>query len=348
MLKIGFIGFGKSTNRYHLPYLLHRTNIQVNTIYNRTRKPELEEQYVDHNITFTTQLSDILTDSEIQLISICTPPDTHFKLARLCLEHGKHVIIEKPFTTNYEEAKTLLELGKEKDLLVMPFQNRRFDGDFLALKHVIEENYTGLPVELESHFDYYRPYANQSPGKYYEGAFYGLGVHLLDQAVALFGAPEKAYYDLRTMLGRHNLEDYYHVELFYPEMKVILKTSHLVNIPYPSFILHGRDGSFIKYGMDKQENHLKAGMLPHEEGFGTDREDEYGYTRYIDINGNEQTQVIPTPQGDYGKIYDNAYDIIIHGKEKYIKDEEILTVMNILGQGALGTYPKIVDFQPGE
>lgn len=348
MLTIGFIGFGKSTNRYHLPYLLHRENITIKKVYNRTRKPELEEQYRETGIEFTTQLGELLTDDDIQLISICTPPETHFRLARLCLEQGKHVIVEKPFTTSLEEAKELLQIAKEKDLLIMPFQNRRFDSDYLSLKTVLHNRYIGMPVELESHFDYYRPHANQSPGKYYQGAFYGLGVHLLDQAVSLFGTPEKVYYDLRAMLGNHNLEDYYHVELFYPEMKVILKTSHLVNVAYPSFILHGTDGSFLKYGVDKQEKDLKAGMSPTDEGFGLDTEEEYGYVRYIDEDGNEQARIIPSPQGDYGKIYDEAVDVILYGKEKLIKDEEILTVMKILEQGVIGSTPKLIDFTSEE
>lgn len=345
MLTIGLIGFGKSANRYHLPYLLQRDYITVKTIYNRRRKTELEEKYQDENIHFTTQLSELITDPDIQLISICTPPETHFKLARLCLEHNKHVLVEKPFTTNLKEAQELVQLAKEKEVLIMPFQNRRFDSDFLALKDVLNDTYIGTPVELESHFDYYRPLANQSPGKYFQGALFGLGVHLIDQAVSLFGAPEKVYYDLRTMLANHHTEDYYHLELFYPDLKVILKTSHLVNVPYPSFTLHATYGSFIKHGMDKQEEDLKAGKMPNEEGFGIDNEESYGYVRYIDDQGEEQIKTIPSPTGDYGRVYDNAVDYILNGKEKYVKDTEILTVMTILEQGVLGTYPKIVNFR---
>ncbi|WP_077621834.1 oxidoreductase [Sediminibacillus massiliensis] len=341
MLNIGLIGFGKSTTRYHLPYLLLRKEtVNVKKIYSRSKKPELESAYESHRIEFTQQLDDILTDETINLVSICTPPSTHFSLAKLCLENNKHVVVEKPFANTTEEARQLFELANEKGLTIMPFQNRRFDSDFLSLKKVLERGYIGEPIELESHFDYYRPDKSHSPGDFYEGAFYGLGVHLLDQVISLFGKPEKLYYDLRSLRNKNNPEDYYHVELFYGNFKAILKTSHLVSKPYPKFILHGTGGSYVKHGIDKQEEHLKAGLSPSVEGFGVDPIENYGVVYTADQKDGGLP--IETPNGDYGRVYDHLYEVIVEGEEKQITDEQVLTVIEILEKGIQGENPKVI------
>jgi predicted dehydrogenase len=341
-LTIGFIGFGKSVTRYHLPFLLGRDHIQVKMIYSRTKKVELENTYKPHGIEFTNELDVLLNDSDIQLISICTAHNSHYELAKTCLEHNKHVLVEKPFVTTTEEAKELLALAKEKNLVIMPYQNRRFDSDFLALKEVLEKGYLGDIVELESHMDYYRPEAPTSPGAFYDGAFYGLGVHTLDQIVSLFGKPDKVYYDIRSVRNPLIPDDYYHVELFYPKHKVIVKTNHLVKVPYPRFIIHGTKGSFIKYGIDRQEEFLKAGIMPSQEGFGKDTEEHFGKVTYLDDQGQEIKKDIPTPIGDYGRVYDSLYDTILYKKTKLVSDEEVLILMEILENGAIDHNPKVL------
>lgn len=344
-LTIGFIGFGKSTTRYHLPYLLIRENISVKTIFNRKRKPDVEKEYKETAIHFTDQVEDILTDPAIQLVSVCTPADTHYSYAKQCLEHGKHVLVEKPFCATKKEAEELLELAKEKNLMIMPFQNRRFDGDFLAVKEVIEKGYLGEIVEIESHFDYFRPEADPAPGKHYNGAFYGLGVHTLDQMISLFGRPSHVAYDIRSIRQKQNPDDAFEAQLFYGDMKAIVKTSHLVKMDYPKFIVHGRKGSFIKYGIDQQETCLKAGIMPGEDRFGSDPETAYGKAVYVDSNGEEHEKTIPTPQGDYGKVYDNVYTAILHGGEKLVSDRELLTNMEILERGFEESGPHVVELK---
>nr|WP_263324749.1 oxidoreductase [Neobacillus sp. Marseille-Q6967] len=341
-LKMGFIGFGKSTNRYHLPYVLTRDHIQVKMIYSRTRKPELEEQYREHGILFTDELNSLLNDKEIQLISICTSHSSHYEFAKQCLLHDKHVLIEKPFATTVEEAKELLALAKERNLLILPYQNRRFDSDFLALKEVLVKGYLGELVEIESRLDYYRPDAPDAPGQYYDGALFGLGVHTIDQMVSLFGRPKAVYYDIRSIRNPKNPDDYFQVELFYPTFKVILKTSHIVKTPSARFTAHGTKGSFIKTRIDQQEACLKAGIFPPTPGFGEDDTDHYGKVTFTDNNAEDHILPIPTPQGDYGRVYDHLYESIINGKPTYVSEAEILTVMEILESGRKSSTPTIV------
>ncbi|SUY45533.1 oxidoreductase domain protein [Clostridium putrefaciens] len=341
-LNMAILGFGKSATRYHLPYILLRKDINVKWIYNRNRKLELEKDFKNHNISFTDNISDVLNDDEVKLVTICTPPSTHYDLANLCLLNNKSVLVEKPFATTLKETKKLLDLAKSKGLTIMPYQNRRFDSDFLALKKVIDGGNLGEIVELESHIDYYRPEDTSNNLDYYNGSVFGLGVHILDQVVSLFGRPEKVFYDVKSIRNPSNADDYYEIQLFYNTFKVKLKTSHLVKLPYYRFTIHGKRGSFIKRSIDRQEEFLKKGILPETKGFGLDTPNDYGLMNYISTTGEEITKFIETPIGDYGRVYDNIYSAIMYHKPKLVNDDELLTVIEILEKAFKGDNPKII------
>ena len=339
---MGIIGLGKSTGRYHLPYLMQRKHIHVKTIYNRSQKPQLASLYQQQGILFTTDLDELLKDKEIQLVSIITNAPTHFDFAKKALEAGKHVIVEKPFVETLEQAKELLGLAKKQGLMIMPFQNRRFDGDFLAAKFVLEKGILGDLIEIETHYDYFRDSQAANNGQRIDSFVYSHAVHLLDRMIYLFGRPTKVYYDIRNVRVGEGLDDYHDIHLFYPTFKAVLKSQHLVKIPYPQFLIHGRKGSFIKYGIDTQEYDLKAGIMPGEEGFGQDNTYNYGKLEYLNQNGDTIKRELKTPQGDYGKIYDHAYDTIIKGAPPFFTEEQILTVVEIMERAYEAPSPHIV------
>ena len=160
----------------------------------------------------------------------------------------------------------------------------KFTGQVLpTAKKAIESGKLGEIVEVESHFDYYRPVAETKPGLPQDGAFYGLGVHTMDQIISLFGRPDHVAYDIRSLRNKANPDDTFEAQLFYGDLKAIVKTSHLVKIDYPKFIVHGKKGSFIKYGIDQQETSLKANIMPGEPGFAAD--DSVGVLEYVNDEG---------------------------------------------------------------
>lgn len=329
MIHSAFIGFGKSATRYHLPYVLARQDkFSVKRIYDQRRNPEREAEAIYRDITFTSQVEDILNDKDITLVTVCTHPDSHFQYAKLCLEHGKNVLVEKPFTTTAEEARTLFALAREKGLLVTPFQNRRFDSCFLTMKQAIESGKLGQIVEVESHFDYFRPEAERQPGGNFDGAFYGLGVHTLDQILSLFGRPQQVFYHLRHLRQPDNPDDTFEAQLFYGEMKAIIKTSHLVKTPYPKFLVHGTRGSFVRYQIDQQETSLKNGVMPYDKHFAED--EELALLEYVDEQGVSHIEHLTSVKGDYGRVYDAIYATLTTGAANYVSEEEALTNLEIL------------------
>lgn len=339
---MGFIGFGKSANRYHLPYITIRENLRVKKIFDLNINEALAAPYREKGVEFTTEIDELLTDSEIELITICTPAHTHYELAKKVIQAGKSVIVEKPFCDTLEHAKELFELGKERGVLVMPYQNRRFDGDYLAVKQVVEQGFLGQLNEVETHIDYYRPGSITEPGVKENGSFYGLGIHLMDRMIALFGRPDKVAYDIRNNEVESGVDNYFDVDLHYGHtFKVKVKTNHVVASSYPRFILHGENGTFVKYGEDQQENDLKAGIMPGSSGFGEDSVMYYGIARYKNANGDWIEKQIKTPVGDYGRYYDAVYETLKNGAEPLVSQEEALTNIQILEAGFHQSSPSV-------
>lgn len=340
-LHCAFIGFGKSTTRYHLPYVLVRKDkFHVAHIFRRREKPELEQQPQYQHIHFTSELDEVLNDPQVRLVIVCTHADSHFEYAKKALEAGKNVLVEKPFTPTLKEAKALFELARAKGLTVSPYQNRRFDSCFLTMKKVIESGRLGSLVEVESHFDLYRPEAATKPGLPQDGTFYGLGVHTLDQMISLFGRPDHVAYDIRSVRNKANPDDTFEAQLFYGDLKAIVKTSHLVKIDSPKFVVHGSKGSFVKYGIDQQETSLKAYIMPGEPGFAADS--SVGVVEYVNEAGETvREEILPEP-GDYGRVYDALYETLLNGKPNFVSESEALTNLEILERGFEQASPSTV------
>lgn len=334
MLTIGFIGNGKSTNRYQLPYILTRKNIRVKTIY--ARNINKKEWNRVAGINYTDDLNSLLNDPDIQLISVCTRHDSHYEYAKMVLEHGKNCLVEKPFMKNSQEAKEIFALARKKGLLVQCYQNRRYDSDFLTTQKVIESGKLGNLLELEMHFDYYRPEIPLASKEYscFDSYLYGHGCHTLDQVISYFGKPDKIHYDVRQLLGPGRMNDYFDLDLYYGTLKVSIKSSYFRVKERPSFVVYGDKGCFIKSSKDRQEEHLKLFYLPGSPGFGIDRIEDYGTLSYYDDKGNYHEEKVVSEVGDYGNVFDGLYETIIEGKESRVKDEQTLLQMEILETGA--------------
>ena len=329
MLVVAYIGFGNSVTRYHLPYVKVRADkIKVKMIYRRQEDRlgnEAEESYYP-DIHFTTNLDEVLNDPEINLIVVNTPDEFHVSYAMKSLEHGKHVLVEKPFAITVEDAKRVFDYAKEKGLMVMCNNNRRYDADFATVKKVIDSGKIGNLVEIESHYDYFRPNGSDPDIRY----VYNLGVHPIDQIIYLLGKPEEVRYDVRTLFWpQGTADDYYDLDFFYKGVKAIVKTSFLVKLDYPRFIVHGTKGSFLMPSQGHQSLLAKK-PGPVEISFEPAGEELWGTLSYIDEHGQDRTEKVPNEVQDYGKIYDNIYDVIFHGADKIVCDEEVLTVLEIV------------------
>lgn len=332
MLTIAYIGNGKSANRYHLPYSLKNERIRVKTIYSPV-DTNLWEKIP--GVNYVDNLDEVWNDEEIQLVVICTPAEYHYENAKEALDNGKNVLVEKPFAKTSEQAKELFAYAKEKNLFIQCYQNRRFDSDFLTVQKVINSGVLGDILEVEMHFDYFRPEIPMASTELsIDNSFlYTHACHTVDQVLSFFGNPNNITYDVRQLLGEGHMNDYFDLDFFYDSTKVSVKSSYFRLKERPSFIVYGKKGTFVKQTKDRQEEQLKMFYMPTNKDFGMDLPEHYGVLTYVDNEGKYHEEKVISEVGNYGRIYDGIYETIINGAEKIVKDEETIRQIEILEEG---------------
>jgi len=330
IITAGIASFGMSGKIFHAPLLSRNNKFRIKRIIERSKN---EAQALYPNILVSRSIVDLLNDSDIELVIVNTPDYNHYELSRKCLEAGKHVVVEKPFTQSVKQAEELIELAKRNNRLLSVFQNRRWDGDFLTVRQIIEDEKLGRLVEYEAHFDRYRNYIQENTWKELSSAGGGvlanLSSHMIDQALVLFGMPEAVTAHLKIMRSDGDVDDWYDIRLHYPDKNVQLKSSLLVREPGPRYILHGTLGSFLKWGIDPQEEDLKKGINTSESEWGRESQNWWGILN-TEVKGNLVKEKIETISGNYPAYYNNIYDCIANGKELSVKPQEALNVVRII------------------
>lgn len=329
MINVGIVGFGLSGRYLQAPFFL--TNPQFNLLRIVT------SQELPPHIFVETQRADsideLLADKSIDLLSVCSPSATHYSYARRALEAGKHVLVEKPITAKPEEAAELFELAWQKGKVLSVFQNRRYDSDFQTVKQVVKSGILGEILSYEAHFDRYKPVLNAKAWKEKPdattGILYDLGAHLVDQAIDLFGKPDAVSGEVFTQRKNSEIDDAFHLNMNFGAVKVNLKSSLLVKDQGPKYIVHGTLGSYTKYGMDVQEDHLVGGLFPVQPGFGIEPASGYGRLR-TSLNGLEITGTVETLPGNWNHFFENLAEAIRTGTETEIKPWQIVEQIRIL------------------
>lgn len=329
-MKTGIVGFGLSGRVFQAPFIHCHSGFQLEKIV--SSKPfEVNQIYPQAEIV--SSFEHLLNDKTLDLVIIASPNATHFDYAKQALLAGKHVVIEKPFVTSLSQAHELVQLSKSCKQTLAVYQNRRWDGDFQTVRSIINQGLLGEIVEYESHFDRYRPQANLDVWKQQNlpgsGVLFDLGPHLIDQTLALFGKPKAIWANIQNQRQMGEVDDYFELQLFYPHMKAILKAGVLTRLTPARFTIHGKAGSFVKYGLDPQENNLRNGMLPTDPQIGKDTENQYGIldTNLNDIHIKGPIETLP---GNYMGFFNNLYQHIKHGTPLEVTPEDALLQIEII------------------
>jgi scyllo-inositol 2-dehydrogenase (NADP+) len=327
VIQVALVGYGLSGKVFHGAVLKDMEDFNVNMIVTTSEEKKKDALKDFPAAQVVNHIDAVLDNPHINLVVISTPNQTHSPLAHKALEAGKHVIIEKPFTADSKSAQELVDKALDMGLMLSVYHNRRFDGDFMILKSLIEQGRLGKIVELESHFDRFRPSIKTEAWKEQDlpgsGILFDLGSHLIDQAIHLFGLPDEVYCDLAKQ--RQGLVvDQFSVILYYESigLKVTLKAGSLVNIQLPRFMVLGTLGSYATYGLDPQENALRAGERYPLVGVSPEH---YGKVFTL-----EDAQTIATITGDYRLYYSGVYRAITEGVPAPVTAKEAYWVIRII------------------
>jgi predicted dehydrogenase len=333
-LKVGLVGYGYAGKTFHAPLIAAVPALELSAV----ASSDAAKVHADWpGVTVHATPAELVARDDIDLVVIATPNDTHFPLARDALLAGRHVVVDKPFTVKLDDARELVGLARERGRLLSVFHNRRWDGDFLTLRRLVDDGALGRIVEMSSRHDRWRPEVRQrwresaGPGA---GLWFDLGPHLVDQALQLFGHPRGI--TLQRDLTREGAlaDDWFHAHLRYDRLHVHLHASMLAADSAPRFTLHGTGGSFVKDGLDAQEDALKAGARPTwppQAGWGIDPGLATRVTRAAD--GATVHEFVAMQPGAH-QAYFAAVASAIHGEAPNpVPPEEALAVMELIELG---------------
>lgn len=331
MIRTALAGFGDSAHYLHAPFILANPAFQLTHVFERSKNRAAEAYpFLQTVRTFEA----LLENPEIDLIIINTPNDTHADYTRKALQAGKHVVVEKPFTPTVEEAEELIELAREQNRVLSVYHNRRWDSDFRTVQQVLESGELGEVHTYEAHFDRYKPVLNPKAWKETasagSGTLYDLGSHILDQVLVLFGRPQSVWANIWTQREGSQIDDAFDLHLNYGRLRVRLRSSLLVQEPAPRYTLHGTHGSFLKPGIDIQEDQLKAGeIMPGHPNFGVEPESLWGLL-HTDVDGQSISRKMESLPGDWGIFYQNVADAITDDAELFVKPEQMVTQLKVI------------------
>lgn len=331
-IKTGVLSFGMSGKVFHSPFLNAHKNFEFHAVVERTEK---KAHLIYPDVISYTSVDELFADSEIELVIINTPNPTHFEFALAALKAKKHVLLEKPFTTSSREAKQLFEEARKNNCFILPYQNRRYDSDFLSVKKVIDSNKLGKLVEFHLRYDRYKyvigPKATKETPVPGSGLAYDLGPHLLDAVISIFGTPLEWQKSLGQFRPKTQVDDYAHFHLLYPKgIHVFITMSMLVIDAQPAFVIHGTKGSYSKQRADVQEKQLLEGMTPSNPLFGIEESDKQGILTYISDDGTKKQEKVISSKSSYLHVFDDVYRSIREGRPYPVSEAQIIQQLEIL------------------
>lgn len=329
-LNVALVGYGFVGKVFHAP-LIHATpGLRLHAVVSRDAT-KVHRDWPDAVVVADPLMA--FTDPAVDVVVIASPNASHAPLAMAALGEGKHVVVDKPFTITLHEAHDVVAAASRAGRVVSVFQNRRWDADFLTVQRLVGDGTLGRIAEFHSHFDRFRPVVqdrwreHDAPGG---GLWYDLGPHLIDQALQLFGMPEAISVDIARLRDGAQAPDYVHATLRYPTLRVHLHAGTLVAGNGLRFAVHGTRGSYLKHGLDVQEDQLRAGVVPGAPGWGVDtRAGELVCER----EGRLVAEVAHAEAGDYRRYYAAVRDAVLQGSAPPVTPQQALDVMRLIELG---------------
>ncbi|MDQ5964943.1 MAG: Gfo/Idh/MocA family oxidoreductase [Cyanobacteriota bacterium erpe_2018_sw_39hr_WHONDRS-SW48-000098_B_bin.30] len=332
-INAALVGFGTGGKLFHAPIISCAQNINLTAIVTGNPARQSQAQKYQEAVIYESLDKLLAERSDIDLIVLTTPNSTHHKLAIQALQAGINVVVDKPFAVTTLEADEMLKVASEQNKIICPYQNRRFDSDFLTLKKVIKEGAVGKIMRLESRIERYRRlpkaggWRETTSAQDGGGVLYDLGSHLIDQVVHLFGAPQRlSYARLEQMRGLGTSDDATLI-LDYNDFCVHIHASMICASGGPRFRLLGLDGAYLKELGDIQEDQLRAGLSPTSTDFGKEPQSSYGK-----LFRQDSSEAVISEQGNWLAYYQQIAQAIKGEAPPPVSKSEILTTIKIIEQ----------------
>ncbi len=335
VIRVGLLGFGYASQTFHAPLIQAVPGLRITAV--SSSDAAKVHQALGADVQVFGDAEDLIAAADVDLIVIGTPNLTHHPLARAALLAGRHVVVDKPFTANAAQAQELIELARTQRRVLSVFHNRRWDSTCLTVRKLLQDGVLGPIRQARMHFDRFRPQPRirwrEAEGQG-GGLWMDLGPHLIDEALRYFGWPAAIQLDLATLRPQAQIDDHFQAVLRYADgLRVTLHATVVAAAPGPRIELHGLKGSYVKRGMDRQEDALKAGLRPRldqPEAWGTDPDE--GELSTLD-GETIVRRPVATENGAYPAYYAQLRDCLLGHAANPVPPEEALAVMRLLDLG---------------
>lgn len=327
MIDVGLVGFGLGGRSFHAPVIQAVAGLRLAAIVQR-RGDEAKQLYPE--VRIVRSLEELLEIETIRLVVISTPNQTHFPFAMRCLEAGRDVVVDKPFTNTVAEAVGLVLTAKRLGRVLTVYHDRRFDADYQALRNLLAEGELGRIVRFEAHYDRFRP--KRKPEAWREipapgsGILADLGPHLLDYALTLFGTPERVTADVRIERDGFVTDDAFDIWLHYPgSLFAALGASMLSAVPRARFVVLGTNGSYLKKKFDPLESELRLRVPRPGETWMLEKPENFGEIKFGEGEAAATRKV--ESFGDWRDFYANVRDCLLGKAKLLVTPEQAVNVM---------------------
>ena len=331
-IRVALIGYGLGGSAFHAPLVAATPGLELAAVVtgDAGRRAEVQRRYPDARL-----LPDVealwSSAGDFELVVVSAPNVTHVPYARAALEASLHVVVDKPFAPTVAEAREIGALAERVGRLAIPFQNRRWDGDYLTARSLLREGAVGTVYRFESRFERLR--ATPKPGwttpdaaARAEGIVYDIGSHLIDQALTLFGPADEVYAETWRRHPAMTVEDEAFISLTHRGgVQSHLYMSAVAAQPGPRMSLWGSRAAWVKHGLDGQEAALRAGGIPGSRDWGAEPREMWGT-----LGIPNDTHPVPTEHGAYQAFYAAVESAIRTGAPAPVRVDDAVAYLQII------------------
>jgi predicted dehydrogenase len=329
--RAGVIGYGLAGEVFHAPLIAATPGLELAAIVtsNAGRRAEASRRYPRAQVVpDTAQLFGL---SPLDVVVVASPNRTHVPLAIEALDAGFHVVVDKPLAAGAADAARVIATARARGRLLTVFQNRRWDGDFLTLRRLVQDGRLGRVFRFESHFDRWRP--EVKPGwrmsdapEEAGGLLFDLGSHLIDQALVLFGPATRVYAELDRRRPGVSVDDDSFVALTHASgVRSHLWMGALVAQLAPRFRVLGDRAGYTKFGLDVQEERLRVGADPSVAGWSDEAPDRWGR-----LGTDEKSEPVRTEPGAYAEFYRLLVESLRTGGPLPVNPEDAVATLTVV------------------
>jgi predicted dehydrogenase len=329
--RVALIGYGLAGSAFHAPFIATNRDLSLTAVVTRDEGRRDQARRLHPDVELLDTPDEVWHRAgDFDLAVVASPARTHLELATAAVEAGLPVVVEKPFVRSAAGARALVESARRRDVLLTVFQNRRWDGDFLTVRKLIDQDELGEVTRFESSFERWRP--DVDPGSYEQedpsvgGVLFDLGSHLVDQALQLFGPVKSVFGELDTRRPGTRAEDDVFVALTHESgVRSHLWMSAAATQSAPRFRVLGMRAGYVKYGLDVQEDALRAGQVPGGPEWGREPEEAWGV-----VGAGDAVRTVPTEAGAYQEFYRGLVASLRDGAPPPVDPQDAVSGLEVL------------------